>query len=116
MNSPFNMPDEYVQGFFKAGQNLLQALTPLHSRPNEVAAPARGAPLAELQLNYFQQQFALPCREIDRRFNNHVTHQISVRAGARAEAADVDRGSCCTLFGQWCSGSWSKSAAARGGP
>ena len=23
MNSPFNMPDEYVQGFFKAGQSLL---------------------------------------------------------------------------------------------
>ena len=31
MSSPFNMPDEYVQGFFKAGQSLLQALTPLHS-------------------------------------------------------------------------------------
>ena len=26
MNSPFNMPDEYVQGFFKASQNLMQAL------------------------------------------------------------------------------------------
>ena len=62
MNSPFNMPDEYVQGFFKAGQSLLQALTPLPSPPNEIAAPARGAPLAELQLNYFQQQLALWAR------------------------------------------------------
>jgi polyhydroxyalkanoate synthase subunit PhaC len=62
MNSPFNMPDEYVQGFFKAGQSLLQALTPTHSPPNEIAAPSRGAPLAELQLNYFQQQLALWAR------------------------------------------------------
>jgi polyhydroxyalkanoate synthase subunit PhaC len=62
MNSPFNMPDEYVQGFFKAGQSLLQAMTPLHSPPNEIAAPSRGAPLAELQLNYFQQQLALWAR------------------------------------------------------
>jgi len=62
MSSPFNMPDEYVQGFFKAGQSLIQALSPLHSAPNEIAAPARGAPLAELQLNYFQQQLALWAR------------------------------------------------------
>jgi polyhydroxyalkanoate synthase len=61
MNSPFNMPDEYVLGFFKAGQSLLQALTT--TRPNdETAAPARTAPLAELQLNYFQQQLALWAR------------------------------------------------------
>ncbi len=50
MNSPFNMPDEYVQGFFKAGQSLLHAMAPLHSPPNEIAAPARGTPLAELQI------------------------------------------------------------------
>ncbi len=62
MNSPFNMPEEYVQGFFKAGQNLLQSLTPLHSPPNRTAAPVRGAPLAELQMNYFQQQLALWAR------------------------------------------------------
>ena len=62
MSSPFNMPDEYVQGFFKAGQSLLQALTPLHSPPNEIAAPARGSQLAELQMNYFQQQLALWAR------------------------------------------------------
>jgi polyhydroxyalkanoate synthase subunit PhaC len=59
MNSRFNMPDEYIQGFFKAGQSLLQAMSPLHSPPNEIAAPSHGAPLAELQLNYFQQQLAL---------------------------------------------------------
>ncbi len=66
MNSPFNMPDEYVQGFFKAGQSLLQAMTPLpnlpNDPPNEIAAPPRRAPLAELQLNYLQQQLAMWAR------------------------------------------------------
>ena len=62
MNSPFNMPDEYVQGFFKAGQSLLQALAPTPRSPGEIAAPSGAAPLAELQLNYFQQQLALWAR------------------------------------------------------
>jgi polyhydroxyalkanoate synthase subunit PhaC len=62
MNFPFHMPDEYVQGFFKAGQSLLQAMTPFQNAPNEIAAPASGAPLAELQLGYFQQQLALWAR------------------------------------------------------
>jgi polyhydroxyalkanoate synthase len=59
MSSPFNTPDEYVQGFFKAGQSLMQALVTAPVSPNEVAAPARAAPLAGLQLGYFQQQFTL---------------------------------------------------------
>ena len=58
------MPDEYVQGMFKAGQSLLQALKPLQSPHNEIAAPTRGAPLAELQMNYFQQQLALWTRMV----------------------------------------------------
>ena len=62
MNSPFNMPDEYVQGFFKAGQSLLQALTPTTGSALASGAPARGAPLAELQMNYFHQQLALWAR------------------------------------------------------
>ena len=68
MSSPFNMPDEYVQGFFKAGQSLLQALTPIAGSTGSTgsaeasASPARVAPLAELQLNYFQQQFRLWAR------------------------------------------------------
>ncbi len=62
MNSPFNMPDEYVQGFFKAGQSMLQALTPTAGSAEAAAAPAQGAPLAELQMNYLQQQLALWAR------------------------------------------------------
>jgi polyhydroxyalkanoate synthase subunit PhaC len=59
MSSPFNMPDEYGQGFFKAGQNLLKSLIPTAQPTDASASLARGAPLAELQANYFQQQFAL---------------------------------------------------------
>ena len=62
MNSPFNMPDEYLQGFFKAGRNLMQALaTPMSGVTGftEIAAPTRSAPLAELQMNYLQQQFSM---------------------------------------------------------
>ena len=66
MNSPFNMPDEYVQGLFKAGQSLLQAFSqtssPTPGRAGEVSAPSHAAPLAELQMNYFQQQLALWAR------------------------------------------------------
>ena len=46
MTAPFNAPDEFVQGFIKSWQSLVQA-------------PASGGTLAELQLNYFQQQLAL---------------------------------------------------------
>jgi polyhydroxyalkanoate synthase len=66
MSSPFNVPDEYFQGFFKAGQNLLGALTPAPLAPADPAASngegPKAAQLAELQLNYFQQQLALWAR------------------------------------------------------
>src|SRR4051812_48712858 len=65
MSSPFNMPDEYVQGFFKAGQNLMRALTPASATigtGSESVSLAGAAPLVELQLNYFQQQLALWAR------------------------------------------------------
>jgi polyhydroxyalkanoate synthase subunit PhaC len=59
MNSPFNIPDEYGQGFFKASQSLLQALVPTVRSAEASALLPRAAPLAELQMNYFQQQFEL---------------------------------------------------------
>ena len=62
MSSPFNMPDESFQGFFKAGRNLLKALTPLPSPPGEAAALARGTPLAQRQMDCLQQQLALWAR------------------------------------------------------
>ena len=62
MNSPFTLPDEYVQGFFKTGQSLLQTLTPATGSADTRTSPAFAAPLADLQLGYFQQQLALWAR------------------------------------------------------
>jgi polyhydroxyalkanoate synthase len=56
---PFNMPDEYVQGFFKAGQSLLESLTKAPGLSAEAGAVVAAAPLTSLQTNYFQQQMAL---------------------------------------------------------
>jgi polyhydroxyalkanoate synthase len=53
------MPDEYVQGFFKAGHSLAQALVTPPAATEATAAPAPGTALAQLQMNYLQQQFAL---------------------------------------------------------
>ena len=64
MSSPFNLPDEFVQGFFKSGQSLWRAMLPgadisplyFGAMPAETSAPTVGdngaslAPLAELQL------------------------------------------------------------------
>ena len=59
MAGPFNMPDEYVQGFFKAGQSLVQSLAGVHSdAPAGAVAPA-GTALAQLQAVYWQRQMAL---------------------------------------------------------
>lgn len=59
MGAPFNIPDEFVQGFMKSGQSLWQAMLSSSHAPR--LAPAAGSmkPMAELQLNYLQQQLAL---------------------------------------------------------
>lgn len=69
MATPFNVPNEFVQGFIESRQSLWGALLPtpatqlpalgMPATPGETAGPAPAKPLAELQLNYFQQQFAL---------------------------------------------------------
>ncbi|HRH85561.1 MAG TPA: class I poly(R)-hydroxyalkanoic acid synthase [Rubrivivax sp.] len=61
MNHPFSMPDEYLQGIFKAGQSLMGALMTPPPGPalTEGASPDTGKSLAELQLGYLRQQFAL---------------------------------------------------------
>ncbi|MGE8367696.1 PHA/PHB synthase family protein [Cupriavidus sp.] len=48
MALPSKVPDEFVQGFIKSWQSLWQA-----------TAQTGGGPFADLQLNYFRQQFAL---------------------------------------------------------
>ena len=48
MASPFNLPDEFVQGFFRSGQSLMQAL-----------AGTAGADQAKAHAHYWQQQTSL---------------------------------------------------------
>ncbi|MDW3686939.1 class I poly(R)-hydroxyalkanoic acid synthase [Cupriavidus sp. CV2] len=68
MASPHKVPDEYIQGFIKSGQSLWQAmmLNPAAQVPGSGAPSAQSGagPFADLQLNYFQQQFALWTRMI----------------------------------------------------
>nr|WP_231941686.1 hypothetical protein [Burkholderia sp. PAMC 28687] len=64
MASPFIMPDEFVQGFFKSGQTLLQAYTGVADASALQDAPASapnlpGLALAQAQAHYWQQQMAL---------------------------------------------------------
>jgi hypothetical protein len=56
MNLPFNMPDEYLQGFLKAGQNWMKSMAGNSALPTVGANPAQAMPLAQLQLDYLQQQ------------------------------------------------------------
>jgi polyhydroxyalkanoate synthase subunit PhaC len=46
--SPFNLPDEFVQGFFRSGQSLMQAL-----------ADTAGAEQGKARAHYWQQQTSL---------------------------------------------------------
>jgi polyhydroxyalkanoate synthase len=62
MASPFNIPDEFVRGFLKSGQTLLQAYTGAAANTADAPAPAAKTPalaLAQAQAHYWQQQMAL---------------------------------------------------------
>ena len=90
MKRPFNMPDEFVQGFVKAGQDLWEALAasrPEHDAPlrpseeqtNANPALARSlAALADLQTTYCLQQFAL------------WTNIAAIASGKRPAAPTID--------------------------
>lgn len=59
MTAPFNMPDEFVRGFFKSGQTLLQAYTGTAGDAPATGAKLPGLALAQAQAHYWQQQMAL---------------------------------------------------------
>lgn len=62
MASPFNMPDEFIQGFFKSGQTLLQAWAGAARSADASSAssePLSALTLAQAQAHYWQQQMAL---------------------------------------------------------
>ena len=62
MAAPFNMPDEFIQGFFQSGQTLLQAYTGAFGKIGEAPSTYSSIPalaLAQAQAHYWQQQMAL---------------------------------------------------------
>src|SRR6185436_14309610 len=61
MPSPFNMPDEFVQGLLKSGQDLMRAFTgmPVAGEAGKADTDGPRPSLAQLQLRYWQQQTAL---------------------------------------------------------
>jgi polyhydroxyalkanoate synthase subunit PhaC len=65
MASPFNMPDEFVQGFIKSAQMLMRAFpgvpgsTVAHADSADSTAKPPALALAEAQANYWRQQMAL---------------------------------------------------------
>src|SRR5579859_7624165 len=59
MAAPFNMPDEFVQGFFKSGQSLLHAFTGMSGDAPASAGSTPVLALAQAQAHYWQQQMAL---------------------------------------------------------
>jgi polyhydroxyalkanoate synthase subunit PhaC len=59
MASPFNMPDEFVQGFFKSAQTLMQAFSGVPGDASASAAQPPSLALAQAQAHYWQQQMAL---------------------------------------------------------
>ena len=59
MTLPFNMPDEYLQGFFKAGQSWVKSMAGGAALPTTGAGPAQATPLMQLQLDHLQRQWTL---------------------------------------------------------
>lgn len=92
MASPFNVPDEFVQGFIKAGHSLWQAMLPgMALQPPasvtppvpDTASSGQAGRLAELQLAYFQQQFALWTRMMAQTTGQSVEPVVSPDRGDR---------------------------------
>ena len=60
MASPFNIPDEFVNGFLKSGQDLLQAFTGTGSDSTSGGGRVSSAQsLAKVQAHYWEQQMTL---------------------------------------------------------
>lgn len=59
MATPFNMPDEFLQGFVKAGQALLMSGTGTGVKSQPAAAGRPSTRFSDLQARYWEQQIAL---------------------------------------------------------
>jgi polyhydroxyalkanoate synthase len=69
MTNTFHVPDEFIQGFMKAGQSMFESFTRTYSAqlgdispigvPHVPGASSTGVKFAELQTRYYQQQMEL---------------------------------------------------------
>ena len=97
MAAPFNMPDEFVRGFFKSGQTLLQAYTGAAGNTGEApAAPLSSAKLpalalAQAQAHYWQQQMALYMGMVASATGQKPTPAVEPERGDRRFNADAWR-------------------------
>ncbi|HEX3636422.1 MAG TPA: class I poly(R)-hydroxyalkanoic acid synthase [Paraburkholderia sp.] len=94
MAAPFNMPDEFVQGFFKSGQTLLHAYTGAAGKIGEVpSTPARmpALALAEAQAHYWQQQMALYMGMVASAMGQKPTPAVEPERGDRRFSAEAWR-------------------------
>src|SRR6266702_384399 len=94
MAAPFNMPYEFVQGFFKSGQTLLQAYTGAAGKIGEVPSTPTSMPalaLAEAQAHYWQQQMALYLGMVTSAMGQKPTSAVEPERGDRRFSADAWR-------------------------
>ncbi len=95
MVSPFNMPDEFVRGFFNSGQTLLQAYTGASVNTDAPSStsdrPLPGLALAQAQAHYWQQQMALYVGMMARATGQEPEPAIEPERGDRRFNADVWR-------------------------
>lgn len=94
MVAPFNMPDEFVQGFFKSGQTLLHAYTGAAGKTGEApSTPARmpTLALAQAQAHYWQQQMALYMGMVANATGQKPTPAVEPERGDRRFSADAWR-------------------------
>ena len=59
MASAFNVPDEFVNGFLKSGQDLVQAFNGTGNAPPSGNGISSAQSLAKVQAHYWEQQMAL---------------------------------------------------------
>ncbi|WP_349609719.1 MULTISPECIES: hypothetical protein [Cupriavidus] len=92
MASPYNLPDEYLQGFIQSGQSLWLAmmLNPAAQVPGSSDAPSvqpGAGPFAGLQWHYFQQQFALWTRMLASMADRPPEAEVAPERGDRPFSA-----------------------------
>ncbi len=94
MAAPFNMPDEFVQGFFKSGQTLLQAYTGVVGHAGDAPSVPANQPalaLAQAQAHYWQQQMALYMGMMARATGMTTEPTVAPERGDRRFSSDAWR-------------------------